>query len=148
MKGSIRQRTPGSWELQVFLGRDSNGKRRRVTETVRGKKADAERRLREILSELDHGIIPSKRVYKLDEWLNQWMSDVVRPNRRQKTVDRYSGIIRLHIAPGMGNMELSKIRPIHVQRLEGRLLAEEGMKPKGVQLSTPTENNPLTPILI
>lgn len=134
MQGSIRQRSPGSWELQVFLGRDSNGKRRRVTETVRGKRADAERRLREILSDLDHGIIPSKRVYKLDEWLKQWMSDVVRPNRRQKTVDRYSGIIRLHIVPDMGNMELSKIRPFHVQRLEGRLLAEEGMKPKGVQL--------------
>ena len=51
MKGTIRQRSPGSWEIQVFLGRDANGKRMRKTETVRGKKADAQRRLREILSD-------------------------------------------------------------------------------------------------
>ena len=41
MKGTIRQRNPGSWEIQVFLGRDANGKRIRKTETVRGKKSDA-----------------------------------------------------------------------------------------------------------
>ena len=56
VKGTIRQRSPGSWELQVFLGRDSKGKRLRKTETVRGRKADADRRLREILADLDRGI--------------------------------------------------------------------------------------------
>ena len=89
MKGTVRQRSPGSWELQIFLGRDSNGKRLRKTETVRGKKADAERRLRELLTNLDHGIAPPKRAYKLEEWLHQWMMDVIVPRRRQKTVDRY-----------------------------------------------------------
>ena len=56
MKGTIRQRSQGSWEIQVFLGRDENGKRIRKTETVRGKKADAQRRLREILSEFAGGV--------------------------------------------------------------------------------------------
>ena len=51
MKGTIRQRSPGSWEIQVFLGRDTNSKPMRKAETVRGKKADAQRRLREILSD-------------------------------------------------------------------------------------------------
>ena len=104
MKGTIRQRSPGSWELQIFLGRDSNGKRLRKTETVRGKKADADRRLREILADLDCGITLSNRTYNLEEWLNQWMSDVVSPNRRQKTLDRYNGIIRLHIVPYLGGV--------------------------------------------
>ena len=65
MKGTIRQRNPGSWEIQVFLGRDANGKRIRKTETVRGKKSDAQRRLREILAELDRGIAPTKVQYKV-----------------------------------------------------------------------------------
>ena len=134
VKGSIRKRNPGSWELQVFLGRDSRGKRIRKTETVRGKKADAERRLRETLTDLDRGIAPPQKAYKLKEWLHQWMSDVIIPNRRQKTVDRYEGVIRLHLVPHLGTMEVSKITPVHVQRLESHLRTESGMAPKGVQV--------------
>ena len=134
MNGTIRQRSPGSWELQIFLGRDSNGKRLRRTETVHGKKADAERRLRELLTNLDHGIASPKKAYKLEEWLRQWMSDVIVPNRRPKTVDRYEGVIRLHLVPHLGNIELSKITPVHVQRLESYLGIELGMAPKGVHI--------------
>ncbi len=68
MKGTIRQRNPGSWEIQAFLGRDANGKRIRKTETVRGKKSDAQRRLREILSEVDRGAIPANTRYRVGEW--------------------------------------------------------------------------------
>ena len=134
MKGSIRQRNPGSWELQVFLGRDSNGKRLRKTETVHGKKSEAHRRLREILGDLDHGIAPPRKNYKLREWLDLWMSEVIIPNRRQKTVDRYEGIIRLHIVPHLGNVEFSKLTPVQVQKLESLLRQEKGMAPQGIQL--------------
>lgn len=132
MKGTIRQRNPGSWEIQVFLGRDANGTRKRKTETVRGKKADAQRRLREILSELDRGITPPKTKYKLGEWLDEWLQEKIIPNRRQKTIDRYEGIIRLHIKPALGHVGLAQLSPMHIQSLESRLLGE-GMAPKGVQ---------------
>lgn len=69
MKGGIKQRSPGSWEIRVYLGRDARGKRIRRSETVRGKKADAERRLREILVDLDRGVAPPERRYKLAEWM-------------------------------------------------------------------------------
>ncbi len=132
MKGTIRQRSPGSWEIQVFLGRDVNGKRMRKTETVRGKKADAQRRLREILSELDRGITPAKVQYKFGEWLDQWLQEKIMPNRRQKTVDRYEGVIRLHIKPALGHVGLAQLSPREIQDLESRLL-HGGMAPKGVQ---------------
>lgn len=41
MKGSFRQRSPGSWELTIDQGRDALGKRRRKHLTVRGTKAHA-----------------------------------------------------------------------------------------------------------
>ena len=44
MNGTLRQRGPNSWEIQIFWGRDSDGKEIRQTETVRGKKSDADRR--------------------------------------------------------------------------------------------------------
>ena len=56
MAGEVKQRSPGSWQIRVFLGRDEHGKRIRKNETVRGKKADAERRRREILSQMDHAV--------------------------------------------------------------------------------------------
>lgn len=133
LKGSIKQRSPGSWQIRVFLGRDPQGKIMRRNETVRGKKADAERRLREILTELDHGITPPKKPYKLAEWLNKWMKDVIIPNRRQKTVDRYQGDIRKHIVPHLGHIDIAKLSPSHIQDLESQLL-RNGKKPKGVQM--------------
>ena len=39
MNGSIRQRSAGSWQFTVDLGRDSRAKRRRKWLTVRGTKA-------------------------------------------------------------------------------------------------------------
>ncbi len=63
MQGEIKQQSPGSWQIRVFLGRDENGKWIRKNETVRGKKADAERRLREILGKMDHGVVPSVERY-------------------------------------------------------------------------------------
>lgn len=134
MNGSIRQRSPGSWELQVFLGRDTQGKRLRKTETVRGKKNDAQRRLREMLANLDHGIAPPQRRYKLRDWLDLWMNDVIIPNRRQKTIDRYKGIIGLHIVPYLGNVEIAKLTPVQVQGLESTLQRDKGMAPMGIQL--------------
>ncbi len=56
MKGSLRQRSPGSWELTFDLGRDTFGKRRRKHLTVRGSKAHAQRELRCLLTTLDRGI--------------------------------------------------------------------------------------------
>ena len=63
MQGEIKQQSPGSWQIRVFLGRDENGKWIRKNETVRGKKADTERRLREILGKMDHGVVPSVERY-------------------------------------------------------------------------------------
>ena len=132
MKGTVRQRNPGSWEIQVFLGRDVNGKRMRKTETVRGKKADAQRRLREILSELDRGITPTKTRYKLSEWLDKWMEEKIVPKGKQKTIDRYGDDIRLHIKPALGHIELTKLSPVQVQEFETNLL-KSGKAAKGVQ---------------
>ena len=42
MRGSIIQRSPGSWTLVFDMGRDGQGRRRQKWKTVRGTKADAE----------------------------------------------------------------------------------------------------------
>ena len=56
MRGHItRGRSAGTWYLRVELQHSGNGKRRQRRETVRGAKADAQRRLRELLREVEAG---------------------------------------------------------------------------------------------
>ena len=130
MKGGIRQRSPGTWELNIYLGRDPQGKAQRKWVTVRGTKAQAQRRLRELLVDLDRGIQPPERIL-LKDWLDRWMADHIIPNRRQATRERYEGIIRRYLKPNLGNLELGKVTPLQVQDMETKLLAE-GMAPKSV----------------
>ena len=63
MKGSLRQRSPGSWELTIDTGRDALGRRQRKFVTVQSTKAQAQRRLRELLSILDKGLVYLPRRY-------------------------------------------------------------------------------------
>ena len=130
MKGGIRQRSPGTWQLNVYLGRGADGHHKRNWETVRGTKADAQRRLRELLAELERGVKPPERVL-LKDWLQTWVTEHVATNRSATTVERYEGIMRRQIVPALGHIELSKLTPFQVQSLENRLL-QEGMAPKSV----------------
>ena len=68
MKGRIRQRNLGSWEISYELGRDSFGGRRRGSVTFRGTRAQAQRKLRETLTAIDQGQDPTPADISLREW--------------------------------------------------------------------------------
>ena len=121
MKGSIRQRSTGSWELTIEAGRDTRGKRQRRYVTVRGTKAQAQRRLRELLSAVDQGAgIPARKT-TLRAWLDRWMREVITPHRRQRTKEHYQHIIEHHINPAIGHIDITRLGPSHVQALESPL---------------------------
>ena len=130
MKGSLRQRSTGSWELTIDMGRDLLGQRRRKFVTVRGNKAQAQRKLRELLSNVDQGIAIPNGKLSLGDWLERWLVEVVATGRRQNTKERYEGVVRRHITPCLGHVDLSKLTPSHIQALESHLSAK-GMLPTG-----------------
>ena len=133
MKGSLRQRSDGSWEITLDTGQDGLGKRKRKYLTVRGTKAQAQRKLRELLSTLDKGIpLPTSKIL-LRDWLDQWLHEIIAPNRRQRTKERYEGIIRLHITPHLGHLQVARLAPSHIQALQSKLIAQ-GMAAEGVGL--------------
>lgn len=122
MRGHIRQRSPGSWEVSFDLGRDAFGKRRTKWVTVRGTKAEAQRKLREMLTTLDQGRNPVQTDESLRDWLDRWMTEEIHPpKRRQRTYETYRNVIDRHIVPYLGSLKLAKVGPIHVQELENRL---------------------------
>ena len=122
MKGRIRQRSPGSWQVSFDLGRDASGKRLTKAVTIRGTKAEAQRKLREMLTELDHGRNPVPANISLRDWLDRWMSEEIQPpKRRQRTYETYQHVIDRHIVPYLGRLKLARVGPTHIQELENRL---------------------------
>ena len=56
MQGSLRKRSKNAWTIIVDLERDATGKRRQKWITVKGTKRDAERKLIEIIAEINSQI--------------------------------------------------------------------------------------------
>ena len=56
------------------------------------------------------------------------MTEYIVPNKRQKTIERYEGLILKHIAPDLGRIELTKLTPREIRTLEAKLTAQ-GMAP-------------------
>ncbi len=112
-----------SWLVTVELGRDpSVGKRRRAHLTARTRReAEAEEaRLRhEVATGLD--LEPAK--LSLAQYMLHWLA-TVQPGLSETTYRRYSGLFRNQIQPSLGAILLTKLRPLHIQRLYG------GLQPK------------------
>ena len=127
MAGYIRKRGKGSWEITVRLGRDPvTGRLRRRFLTVRGTKRDAERALTEALHQRDTGtdIVPAR--ITLAEYLETWLRDYAAHNVAPSTLARYTGIIRRHLIPALGDLRLRDIRPAHIQAAYGRYSMQGG----------------------
>lgn len=131
MNGSIRRRGKDSWELTIDLGFDAGGKRKRKFVTVRGKRADADRRLREVMAAHDKGLPLDTSKLTIGEWLARWLEEDVRPQRRIRTYEHYESIARIHICPTLGHLSLSALTPSHVKLFMAQL-ADKGMAPAGI----------------
>ena len=89
MKGSIRKRGSESWEISVDVGRDSSGRRLRKFLNVKGRKSVAEKKLRDLLTKLDHGVPVQVDKITVSSWADKWLKEHVQATTRQKTLERY-----------------------------------------------------------
>jgi hypothetical protein len=113
MKGHIRQRSPGSWELRYDFGTDpATGRRRVATCTVRGDRKAAEKELRRLLRTIDTGEHVDPTRLSVKQWLEQWL-ETVRTEVAPKTYERYGEIARNFLIPALGNFALTKLIPSH-----------------------------------
>jgi integrase len=120
MKGSIRQHSKKSWQIQVYTGTGADGKPRRYFETVRGRKGDAQKRLNELLVGLEKGIpVPAGRL-TVAEHLNQWLDGYVKTNCSLRTFDGYKSIVEHHLIPALGHIKLKSLQTPAIQAYYGR----------------------------
>jgi integrase len=119
MKGSIRKRGSG-WQITIWTGQKPDGSPARYYEAVKGTKADAQRRCRELLGSMDRGIpIPTGRL-TVEQHLNQWLSGYVKTKCCQRTQDGYTTVVRVHLIPNLGHIQLRQLQPQAIQAYYGR----------------------------
>lgn len=129
MKGSKRQRSPGVWELRVYVGR-VDGQDRQKSRTFRGSASAADKALRDLIAEVeagqhtprhDPGSVADVLVRWLEERSPDWSPRTEAENRA--FVDRY---LTGADAPGqqLARMDAARVKPRDVTAFY-RTLAEQ-----------------------
>ncbi len=126
MRGSIRQRSKGSWEITIDIGRDpATGKRLRCFETMEGTKKDAQRRLVELQVNVEQGTyIKQPKQLTMAIWLRQWLDSYAASNLAPKTRESYAHELRNYIIPRLGRIRFSELRPHYVQEYIANALSD------------------------
>jgi len=115
MRGHIRKRGNG-YTIILNLGRDpATGKRKRQWISGGRTKRDAEKRLSELLNNMDTGGIVKPTKLTVAKFLEQWLEDY-KANLSPRGYERYAGIAKGHLIPGLGSIPLTRLRPEHLQK--------------------------------
>ncbi|MBI4332463.1 MAG: site-specific integrase [Chloroflexi bacterium] len=116
MRGHIVKRGKDSYTIVLSLGNDpATGRRLRQWVSVKGNKKDAEKKLGELLHQLDTGSFMTPGKTTVAEYLERWLTDY-RANLSPRGFERYRDIIRAHLIPDLGAIPLTQLRPEHLQR--------------------------------
>ena len=113
MKGYItRGRVDGTWYLRAELPRSADGKRQQRRETIRGTKAEAQRRLREFLREVETGVTGVERL-TVAAIAKRWL-DSTEHRVGVRTFQRYRQLVEDFIIPAIGALRADAVRAAHV----------------------------------
>lgn len=132
MRGHIIKRYKDSYTIVINLGTDpATGKRKQQWYSVKGTKKETEKKLAELLQQLDTGTFIKPDKITVAEFLERWLKDYTRPNLAPSTAEWYTYIIHSHLAPCLGNIPLTQLKPEHLQRYYSEKLSNGRCDGKG-----------------
>ena len=133
MRGHITKRGKNSYSIAISLGKDATtSKYKYQWTTVKGTKKETEKRLSELLHQLDNGTFIKPGKTTLAEYLEKWLKDYAKPNLSPRGFERYESIARVHLIPSLGNISLTQLRSEHLQAHYSAKL-NEGLSPLTVR---------------
>lgn len=126
-EGTITKRADGRWEAKVDVGLDERGHRKRdsIYAKTRGEVKD---KLKAALNAQDDGMLAKARRETVGAFLERWVADVP---VRESTRIHYRRNVRLHIAPAIGRLQLTRLTAEHVNDLIQAKL-HSGLSPRSV----------------
>ena len=132
MRGNIRQRAKDSWTITIELPKDClNNKRKQKYYTFRGTKKEADVFLTEKLRELDTGLLIDTKDIRFGEYLDYWLNERCLNRLKITTIENYKRSINNHIKVSLGNINLQKLMPLHLQNFYKQCI-EKGLSNKSI----------------
>lgn len=120
-EGSIYRRKDGRYEGAAYvLTTSGTTKRVRVYGATR---AEADRKLTEAKAKNDQGVPVADKTWILGDFLDYWLEQVIKPNRRATTYDLYESNVRLYLKPELGHLSLSRLSVSLLQAFLNRQMA-------------------------
>lgn len=116
ISGRIKEMVKGKkYKIIVEAGNDpKTGKRKRLSRIVKGRRIDAEKLYANLLKEVEQGTHMNLSSSTLAEYLRYWL-DVYAKYKAPSTYNGYKRIVESHIIPQIGNIPLTKLKPMHIQ---------------------------------
>ena len=114
MRGDITRRGKSSWRLKFDVGTGTERKIAYVT--VRGTRKEAEAELAKRLNEHAEGRYVPPTVETVESYARHWIADIAPTSRATITIERYQTLLRAHIIPGLGAIELQKLDGTSIDR--------------------------------
>lgn len=119
-EGSIYRRKDGRWTAEISL---EGGKSKFLYGRTR---KEVQEKLKTVLYEQQQGTLVTGAQQKVGQFLTHWLEDAHKRSIRPRTYERYEEIVRLHLAPGIGQHQLQKLTPQQLQMFYSKKL-EEGL---------------------
>jgi integrase len=132
MRGGLREKSPGVWEVRVEAGRDPvTGRRRQISRSVHGTKRQAQLTLNALAADAD--ISKGGRTSIHFEQLSlQWLA-IVQNDLSPTTIHRYKNLLKNRILPSLGNRSINSIRTTDLDQLYLGLVVQIGLAPATVR---------------
>jgi integrase len=118
--GGIDKRGKGAFRLRYRI----DGKR--YSKVFRGTEADARKEIRALIRSGDTGehIEPDRMT--VGQWIEHWISIGCPGNKRrrgvgQRSIERYSELLRVHVLPSLGGRPLQQLRASEIDALYAKL---------------------------
>jgi len=131
MAGTMRERSPGHWQLRAYLGRDPiSGRKRQLQRTFSGTRREAEKALAALVTEVGQGHVENSHA-TFGELLDAWVEHIT-PMRHPKTVHEARRSIETRLRPALGRIRLDQLTSADLDRWYARWLSE-GLSPSTVR---------------
>jgi len=119
--GHVRKRSTksGITTYQIVVEEDSDistGKRKRYYKTVKGSKKQAEKALREFITEIENKTFTKDSKLTVKEFMHQWLDLYVKNQLSPTTVQHYIDQTEKYIIPKFGSLYLQQLRNIDIQK--------------------------------
>lgn len=108
---------PHRWQVRVFLGRDSRGKKLNVSEVVHGTKREAQARLTELLQTRNQGKLRPRSKITLADLVSEWLKHKEGSGVSARTLASYRNALNTYVLPVLGHRRVADLTLREVERL-------------------------------